>query len=351
MSTQFISSNNGTNKSSNLINLPKSLPCLASKRPFKATTYTDSTTLIHPVVPSGIRTNNEYVKDKPYKRFKPNLNSSRSRISFDGSEEAFGYTKSKTFALPSKSPLWNTGEQIQHNIGLQSSTESAAPTRESSTTSKEGTGENIEPENEEEGGFPLLGAKENTIKASLFAGPASANQENDECCAKKERSLSTSTMTSPTLSSSDATGLNLARDLSLGRTGSIDTADTCEAASHNLRKHSTFASSEATNETAVKAQEMINSKIQRKFNSKVDKSKARNEEDLIALAKERATEQGFTCLSTLCPSKSTSLTFQCKNNHKFSQKGFFEAEKIVCPKCERYLNRCREYAKSNNGRF
>ena len=151
--------------------------------------------------------------------------------------------------------------------------------------------------------------------------------------------MSGSTMTSPSLSSTSSTGIGLLRDLSLGRE---DSADSCEERS-GMKK----AASDGITETGISSK--IREKLASKSSTFSSHQSSPTESELLQKFEHAAAENGFECLSTKCYSTDSPLTYRCSQKHTITTREFFKTGILTCPKCQRKLDRCIEYAKAHNG--
>ncbi len=236
------------------------------------------------------------------KRFKPNTCGPRTRISFDGAEESF-----QREGTIRSSPI---GSQP---VGLQASATEVVH------GSQAGSG--IEEEDSDEDGNQ---AHQGELKGN-FQSPNN-NLPSPYCDLQRAESTSTaSTLTSPLTTAQPP--CEVTRDLSLGREDSLDEPDPASAAKANEVK--------------------IGCKIRAKLAHKADP--AFDSSAFLEHVKKEAAKRGFTCMSTRCPAKDTCLTFKCQEGHAIIGQEFRSAEELVCPKCQRLLDRCVEYAKAHNG--
>ena len=269
---------------------------------------------------SGVRLRANGCQESSSKRFKPNTNGPRTRISFDGAEEAFRRdcpNKSSTFGSQKAGPSQTQG---------QTSVNSVPPNVDSEHGNQTGAGTVDDEESDEDGSQPQLGSQHNNLKfnPSLYSGDL-----------QRSESVSTaSTLASPLTTAMKSN--EVAGDLSLGHDDSIGS---CEARPGT------------DPQISLSSQERIGSKIQTKLIHKTFAKDPAEFDEVYFLAsiKNAAAEKGFTCLSTKCPTRDTCLTFTCAEGHMISSKEFATTRVISCPKCEKYLERCIEHAKAHNG--
>lgn len=73
-----------------------------------------------------------------------------------------------------------------------------------------------------------------------------------------------------------------------------------------------------------------------------------DEKEYLQIIQNTIGQYGFKCLSAKCPNVDTFLNFRCNEGHIFSAT-FDASKRIVCPKCQRRLQECADYAKLHNG--
>jgi len=328
-------STNGSNSPFNIFN-PTSKVSSACQHNFKCTNQHEEcrSEKTSQGLAGTIRTCSGTARTQPLKKFKPNISGPRSRVSFDGAEDSF-----KNDAQP---PRW-------HNQQPNNSTEKLFPSCESrsnsvsSTSSSEGNigtdsaqQQQVSEEGEDEGGYPHKGSKDYSFNNSNQGVTNSQNLPN--CCnpISQESTTVGSTLTSPTLSSTNSTGIGLLRDLSLGRE---ESADSCEERLQSKED-------QIGNNLSGKIREKLASKKQ--AHSKILNQES---EELFEKFKNAAQKLNYECISTKCPSKDSPLTFRCSMKHTITTTEFFKTETLSCPKCAKKMERCQEFAKAHNGLF
>lgn len=118
----------------------------------------------------------------------------------------------------------------------------------------------------------------------------------------------------------------------------------CEVSSDISLGHDDSESEPTFVEIRRPVEPRISSKIQAKLCYKAGDS------DFNDRVRKEAEKRGLTCISGKCATKDAALTFRCKEGHIVSSKEFRSPEDPGCPKCQRLLERCIEYAKAHNGR-
>ena len=105
------------------------------------------------------------------------------------------------------------------------------------------------------------------------------------------------------------------------------------------------------NPESLRKEAVVSSKISSKLQQKIENKKVQGivEESLFTQVKSEVIAKGYMCISTKCPSKDTCLTFRCSEGHTFSSTEFATTGSISCPKCQKLLEHCIEYAKAHNG--
>jgi len=73
-----------------------------------------------------------------------------------------------------------------------------------------------------------------------------------------------------------------------------------------------------------------------------------DEKEYLEMIQNEVGQYGFKCLSAKCPNADTFLNFKCPEGHPFST-NFNPNKRIECPKCQKRLQECAEYAKFRNG--
>jgi hypothetical protein len=73
-----------------------------------------------------------------------------------------------------------------------------------------------------------------------------------------------------------------------------------------------------------------------------------DEKEYLEMIESEVGQYGFKCLSARCPNPDTFLNFKCPEGHPFST-NFNPNKRIECPKCQKRLQECAEYAKYYNG--
>ncbi len=117
----------------------------------------------------------------------------------------------------------------------------------------------------------------------------------------------------------------------------------CEVSSDISLGHDDSESEPTFVEIRRPVEPRISSKIQAKLCYKAGDS------DFNDRVRKEAEKRGLTCISGKCATKDAALTFRCKEGHIVSSKEFRSPEDPGCPKCQRLLERCIEYAKAHNG--
>ena len=348
---------NGFNKPFNLFNSTSSSSCLSPSQSRASSCNDDCPAERTAHCSSGTKTSSGFAREPPPKRFKPNINGSRSRIAHDGFGENFRTEDQQLrwqniHQHPPNNIDCTCNQHDQRTASLPNEyTEGIATTlSQSNEAAGQGADQPAEGDADEERNLQPCGVAKEIPSTKFNTEPACTFIVGDECLSKKERTLSGSTMTSPTLSSTSSTGTGLTRDLSLGREDSVESRE-CSLGKE-FKTPPLDLDSSSIPETCI-----LNSKIRNKLAAKEAKNfreKSRETEEttgteVLQKLKRAAAEQGFECLSTKCPSLDTPLTYRCPENHIFSSKEFARSQQLSCPKCEKRLNRCKAHAKAHNG--
>lgn len=233
-----------------------------------------------------------------HKRFKPNTKESRSRIASKDTEACI-HSNTNT-----------NSNKAYDNISDPIPCENASiSTGSKQTQNQDGTGQEQEGESADEEGD--IGGCHTPFQETL----TNTNFTKTTSTAS-ERAATSSTLTSPIISCAECASNVIQRDLSLGRSNSIDSCDLDNVPTKNP-------------------------KILKKLQAK--------NEPLLEEAKKLSLELGFTCVSTSCQSRYSILIFRCPENHKVKSKEFLISKSLSCSKCEKRLNECKEYATSQKG--